>query len=292
MIFWLRSILAVGAFCGSLHAQQATFVVSTQFGSFGSASSVSSTATGDLVITDLKENALFQFSTKGLLVRKIGGQGWGQDEFDQPVDVCATFPLSIYVVDYQNRRIQHYDRHLNLVQSISEDFLSRSIVGRFFPRACALSSHGDLFIVEDDGNRIIKLTASMEVERIFDRDSRASGRLQHPRDIVCSTEDRLYVLDEDHVDQYDLFGNFLSSITLQAEHMPATITLVQSYLVVTTAREIIFIERENPDRRIVLPQSAIIGLKADDELIAITDTSDGICVLTEHAALIGILHLQ
>ena len=132
-------------------------VVDFAFGNFSNAVSISAASDGNLFVLDEADNQLMEFTPKGSLVKNVGGRGWGDLEFDSPTDVSTNFALDVYVADYNNRRVQRFDRKMNLVQSISADNIMPALSGTFYPRATAMSTQGELFVVESDGRRIRKI---------------------------------------------------------------------------------------------------------------------------------------
>ena len=159
-------------------------VVDFTYGSFVNAASFSVGSDGSLFVLDGGNNALTQFAADGSVVKTIGGKGWGNFEFDQPTGVCASFPLNIYVADYNNRRVQQFDRKLNYVQSITDQNLPSSYSGEFYPTACGISSQGELFILETQGKRVLKFDQNQIFQMEFGSYSWGVGALSDPRDIT------------------------------------------------------------------------------------------------------------
>ena len=239
-------------------------VVDYTFGSLVNAASFSAASDGSLFVLDEGNNALTQFAADGSAVKTIGGKGWGNFEFDQPTGVCASFPLNIYVADYNNRRVQQFDRKLNYVQSITDQNLPSSYSGEFYPTACAMSSQGELFILETQGKRVLKFDQNQIFQMEFGSYSWGVGALSDPRDITMAPSDRVFVLDAHRVVAYDIFGNYLSSFSLLSPESPKAITSTKDAIVVTFPSSIaVFSWDGRPQFQI--SSQAVIGLPSNSE---------------------------
>src|SRR5690606_7499140 len=99
-----------------LPAQQ--YQYRNSIGVFRAANSFYITAAGIIYVTDKGNNELISLDTLGNVLQSTGGYGSTETTFDEPADVLAT-PLSIYIADKNNHRIQRFDRNLNFVSSLS-----------------------------------------------------------------------------------------------------------------------------------------------------------------------------
>ncbi len=239
-------------------------VVDFTYGSFVNAASFALGADGSLFVLDGGNNALTQFSAGGSVVKSVGGKGWGNFEFDQPTGVCASFPLNIYVADYNNRRVQEFDRKLNYVQSFTEQNLPSSYSGEFYPAACGISSQGELFILETQGKRVLKFDQNQIFQMEFGSYSWGVGALSDPRDITVTPADRVFVLDAHRVVAYDIFGNYVDSFSLLSPESPKAISSTKDNVVVTFPSSIkVFSLDGRPQLQI--SSQAVIGLPPDSE---------------------------
>lgn len=258
-----------------------TVIVESSQQLFQSAFCLSSAPDGRLFVLDQKKHSVYEISSGDTISRTIGGQGWGNYEFDVPTDVSSSFLLDVYVVDRNNKRIQRFDKQLNYLQTFDERTFQQ-IDGRFQPHSCALSSQGDLFIVERDGNRILKLTPRGSIEREFGTYKEGKGALTNPRDIDVSAKGEVVVLDRSSIVVFDLYGNFLRRIALsdtddwKSVHVSPQVTLAVS------PSKIVIIYSDSDSSSIIVP-SFIIGatilepfadaLIQNDTLIIITATT-------------------
>ena len=226
-------------FLARLSGQTATVVVDHSVGSFTNAVSLSANAAGEVFVLDAGTNELLKFSPKGTLLSKIGGRGWGDLSFDSPTDVCASFALDVYVADYNNRRLQRFDRKLNFVQSLNIDNIGTTFSGGFTPCASAISSQGELFILEADGRRVVKLNPAGQIEREFGSFDAGAGSLASPRDIAVTQSGKVVVLDTHRAIEFDTYANFLSAIPFDPAFAPLSLNVDDRGIVVTDPRRIV-----------------------------------------------------
>jgi hypothetical protein len=241
-----------------------TGVVRSSIELFASARSLSVAPNGDVYCLDGSRHTVYRISPDGTVKNSVGGQGWGQHEFEAPSDVSSTFFLEVLVTDRNNRRIQRFDGALQFADSFEESTLPRS-VGSFHPRASAMSKHGDLFIIETDGRRILKLNRRNQMEREFGTFKEGAGALVQPIDIALSVADEVVVLDKGRIVVYDYFGNLLRVIDLNGTGW-SSITAVDSRFIVTSAGHIVMLSSDGRYRR-RLEKSTIIGLPSDAEIV-------------------------
>ena len=189
-----------------------TWALSSRFGNFTRASSLSIDPRGNIYVADVGNNHIVKFSAEGKRLAEVGGYGWGELEFDRPYGVSATSGLNIYVADYGNHRIQRFDRSFNFISTLylREDPDTERRFG--YPTAVAYSRQGDLFISDGENNRILKISPFNTVERVFGGFDAGLGRLIRHGQIEIGPDDRVYVIDERRVVVFDNFGNYVRTI--------------------------------------------------------------------------------
>lgn len=261
-------------------------IVDRVFGEFENAVSLSLDAAGNLFVLDAGKNCLVQYSAKGDLLKLIGGRGWGDLEFDSPTDVCANFALDIYIADYNNRRIQRFDRKMNLVQSIMKENNMPSMNGAFYPRACALSSQGELFVVESDGHRILKFAPNEQLEREFGSFNAGAGVLRMPRDIAVTPEGRVLVLDEQNVVEFDTFANYITSVPLDSVHSAGSINVAGNGMLVIDPMRVLFYTLEGALQGEITSRS-LVGFVANGEFRDAAGVGSTLYILTSHTIIVA-----
>ena len=179
------------------------------FGHFLGAVDLDRDIQGNVYVVDRAANTLVKLSPRGDSIRSVSGFGSGELQFDSPSAVCARRGNDVYVADYNNHRIQRFNRMLDYVTTIyTRDDPDRS--KRFgYPRDVAVSRQGDLFIVDGENRRIVRVNPFGQVLRSFGDVTAGAGRLVDPEMVEVDEEDNAYVLDGGRVVVFDPFGSYL-----------------------------------------------------------------------------------
>ena len=167
---------------------------------------------GRFYVIDSENNQLLLLNSDGNLLKRIGGYGWTVLSFDRPTDVSAQNGLDIYIADYGNHRIQHFDQTLNYISSLYFRDNERSAERFGYPSGIAISSQGDLFISDQENSRIVKVNRNATFDKAFGGLDAGSGRLQHPGKVRAGANGNVYVQDGNALKVFDIFGNYLRTI--------------------------------------------------------------------------------
>lgn len=169
---------------------------------------------GSIYIADTGNNRVLKFNKDGKLIKIVGGFGWEKEQFYSPYDIHVSSVLDIFVADYNNNRIERYDKDLNYISSLhsSEDWDDQFQFG--YPKSVASSIHGELFIIDGENIRLLKLNSFGEPEMSFGDFAEGKGRLLQPVQVIISPDDRIYVSDSqaNKIIVFDYFGNYLTEI--------------------------------------------------------------------------------
>ena len=169
---------------------------------------------GDIYITDTGNNRVLKFNSNGQFIKAIGGFGWEKEQFDTPVDICATSVLDIFIADYNNQRIERYDKDLNYIASLYSDDSKSEDLQFGYPRGISISIHGELIIIDSENNRLLKINSFGNPEMSFGDFAEGKGKLDNPFQIEISSDDKIYVSDNANntIVVFDYFGNYLTEI--------------------------------------------------------------------------------
>ena len=215
-----------------------TFVQSGQIGTFNMANSFSINPAGYFYVSDIGSNEIIKLDTLGNVIKAIGGYGWTESSFDTPSDVFAN-TLNVYVSDKNNNRIQYFDKDLNfLSQFTTEDSNDETKTFRY-PISSAVSTQGDLFILDSDNNRILKYNSRGEFQVTIGGYDAGSYSLMTPIQFTI-TSLKLLVLDSQFLVLFDLFGNGIKKIKL--EFVPENINSVFGNVCINVKSQIILID--------------------------------------------------
>ncbi len=169
---------------------------------------------GSIYIADTGNNRILKFSNDGKLIKTVGGFGWEKEQFYSPYDIHASSALDIFVADYNNHRVERYDKDLNYISSLysNENWEEQLQFG--YPQSVASSIHGELFIIDGENVRLLKLNSFGEPEMSFGDFAEGKGRLLQPAQTAISPDDKIYVSDSqaNKIIVFDYFGNYLTEI--------------------------------------------------------------------------------
>ena len=242
--------------------------------------SFSAAPDGGFYFIDQTDHTLLHVSNKNVIGKSVGGLGWGNQQFDTPSDVSSSFLFDIYVTDYNNKRIQKFDKYLNFIQTLDEKTVLNH-TGGFQPRACAVSLLGELFIVEMDGRRIVKLSSRGKYLAEFGTHSTVSaGVLRQPIDIAVSSSNEVFVLDQNRLLVYDTFGNYLKQIALSDSSVWQSVTSSDQFIVITSPRLIEIVSSDNTARTSIT-QSNIINFPSNIEFVDAAIVRGKLTILTK-----------
>ena len=167
---------------------------------------------GSVYIVDTGNSRIVKFNSNGDYIFALGGFGWEVEQFDRPQDISAKTGLEVFIADFNNERIERYDKKLNYISSFySEETLSTNL--QFgFPSGVDVSSQGELFICDNENNRILKLNTLGEPVASFGDFNWGDGQLEHPAKVEVSPGNLIYVSDQsaNQIVVFDYFGNFVS----------------------------------------------------------------------------------
>ena len=163
---------------------------------------------GVIAVADHDGHCILIVDETGKFVRKLGGQGDKDGQFESPSDVTFLNDDEILVADKCNHRIQQLNVQTgNFVKSFGK---KRSGDGEFMnPTSVCITSNGRFIVVASYGNNRI-LVFTMDGEPVFKLGNNGPERLDRPLDCVCY-EEKFFVTEKNNncVKVFDERGQFL-----------------------------------------------------------------------------------
>ncbi len=131
----------------------------------------------EIYVVEQGKNRLLKLDHTGKLLETIGGKGSGNYQFSKPIDVDATNGLKVFVTDYNNRRVQVFDKRGQYLSSIAgKDTFGNT--RRYNPTQVSVNGLGEVFFVDESENYI----------RRFDLDSNLLDEFKIPSEIESVDE--------------------------------------------------------------------------------------------------------
>ena len=240
----------------SLQVSAQTFSYQLSIGKFKNASSFTINSAGILYVTDAATDEVYKLDTLGNYLKDVGGYGWDEGNFDQPVDVFAN-TLSVYVSDKNNHRIQRFDKDLNFISLLYTRESDNSAERFGYPLSAVTSNQGDLFILDSENKRILKFDLFGHFILNFGGFDGGSYALRNPKQMVVSPANVLYVIDGRSIILFDQYGNGINELETGIDLKSISITF--NNLLINTDNQILLTNLKSGSFK-------FSELKTDDEL--------------------------
>jgi len=195
---------------------------------------------GDLYLIDSRRHEILHLDAAGRIINRQGGYGWGDGQLNQPTDICIQSNINILVADYHNFRLLRYDRSLHFITGLEYQKIG------IYPlrvRSLAISAVGELYLLDDDNQEIIRYTAfDQKVNRIGGYDY---GRFALTNPAVIrfdETGGRLVVLEQPlGLVFFDRYGTPLRILKPPTEEVGLDLFCAGSQLAVVTGSATIWL---------------------------------------------------
>lgn len=173
----------------------------------------------------------------------VGGKGIRSEGFNFPSQIHVPNRQSIYLLDYQNRRLFKLNVNLKVIREINfltlQGQVPDSEVSDLFPSEFAIGPTGELFLFNQNDFKVYKFNIDGRFERAFAGVDFGEGSVNDPCGIAMNSESNVFVMDceEQEVIVYDLYGMYLYRLPVP---MPFYWTSAKVY-----GRTIIYLDDEN-----------------------------------------------
>ena len=195
------------------------------------------TSRGDFYVTDPENNRIVRVSQEGNVTEVRGQFGWQPEEFDYPADIVLAQNLNLYVADYYNQRLQHYDRNLNFIRTIP--LISRDESVRYYPKSVDQAADERIYVLDAEQNQLLQLNQSGDYVRSLATFSEVGGELTDAAKLRVSPLGDIWVLSpgETNVYRFDRFGTFKRSQAIPSVHNPVGIGFFNDSLAIVAGTE-------------------------------------------------------
>src|SRR3990172_4329661 len=269
----MKTFLAIIFFSTTIFCQ--TYIFNYSFGKFTSASAFSITASGFIYIADDGDDSLIKLDTLGNIIKEIGGYGWSESAFDTPSDIIAN-SLNVYVCDKQNHRVQSFDKDLNFISELSTRERDNPEERFGYPLSCALSSMGDLYVLDSENIRVLKFDLFGNYIQNFGGFDWGIFSLKNPKKLTINSDNSILVLDDSVLVIYDQFGNGKDKINLGNTF--TSLKISSGTLILNNENEI-YIGSINPGENI-LSKLNLIGINDELKILSCSVFNNKLYVLT------------
>jgi len=238
---------------------QDTLFISSSFGDFTDASSISSSRGEFIFVADAGTNKIYKYNKECKLLADYGGPGLGKYELNQPVSIDASNGLDVFIADYLNNRIVRLDYNLNFIYLFNFNLynpLAESSKKIFNPISVALLSSDELFILCDAGNyNAVRMKEFNEIDIFF---AQVSDKVINPIKIVRGNSLDLWILEKtsNELMNFNNLGIFVKRIKLPESLKPISLTYFDKTLLILFNTELYFydLEKGKFDRSYFIPE--------------------------------------
>ena len=258
-----------------------SYVYTESIGLFSSASSFYITANGFFYVTDTGNDEVYLLDTLGNLIKTYGGYGWGENSFDDPMDVFAD-PLTVYVADKNNHRIKRFDKNLNYVSALYTRDNDNPQETFGYPLSCATSNQGDLYLIDSENKRILKFDFYGSFQQNFGGYDAGQFMLNNPLQLAISSNYSIFVIDGNNIVVFDQYGNGLLQIDCGIELN--SVRIIYNNLTVTSKDKVFYSNLNSKDSG--LSQITLLNNDEKPEIISSIIFNDKLYVLTSDSIMI------
>lgn len=270
-----KYFLLILLFCPPLFSQN--FICRNSIGDFKDATSFYINPTGFIYVTDAVTDEVYMIDTLGNIKNDVGGYGWNDSNFDDPVDIFAT-SLNIYVTDKNNHRIQRFDKDLNFISKL---FTRKSDIKdeQFgYPLSAATSNQGDLYVLDSENNRVLKFDLFGNFVLNFGGYNDPNYNLKKPKKLAISPSNNIFVLDGTRLVIFDNYGNTVKNIDTKQNLI--SIRIIFNSLVVNTTKDVYFSDLKKPGME--LSKLQLTGLDNDLKIVSSLIFNKRLYILTHN----------
>lgn len=198
-------------------------------------SSIAVSRFGDIYLLENKRHEIYRLKDDGKVLNVNGGYGWGEGQFDTPVDISIASGLDLIVADYNNHRIVRFDRELNYITSYPDP---NSDYQLSFPRSVILSGLGEIFILEDENSEIVRLNVRQNDITAFAGIEYGRYSLMEPQLIRMTKSGLITVLERSgKLLQFDRYGTPLIQMSAPIESEALSMVLIDDDILLMFAEE-------------------------------------------------------
>jgi len=157
-----------------------------------------------IYLTEKNNHELYELSGDGIIIKKTGGFGWDDNNFNYPADIAINAGLNIIVADKNNHRLLRFDRTINYITTFPDE---NRLFDLQYPIAVEISRDGELFILQENSFEIVGIDSDRNNILSIGSNVSAAFRLTAPIDIHLNYEEELLVLEQNgRILSYDRYG--------------------------------------------------------------------------------------
>jgi sugar lactone lactonase YvrE/phosphodiesterase/alkaline phosphatase D-like protein len=178
--------------------------------------------TGEILVSDVENNRVQEFSAEGKYVRQFGAKGTGNGQFSEPQGLAALSGGNVWVADAANNRVEEFSSTGTFITQVGS--LSH-------PQGIAVDSSSDVWVVDSRNSRVEELSSSgtflatfgwgvtngkSELQRCTSSckagiAGSGNGQFKEPTGVAVDSQGELWVVDgaNSRVEEFSPGGEFI-----------------------------------------------------------------------------------
>jgi len=257
------------------------FDLDTSYGKFLNATSFYINPAGFIYVTDSFTDEVYALDTLGNLMLKVGGFGWRETAFDDPVDVYAD-ALKLYIADKNNNRIQRLDKNMNFNFQIYTRYSDNEAERFGYPLSAVMSNQGDVYILDSENSRIVQFDIFGNFIRNFGGYDYGNFALENPKQLAVSNKNDIYVIDGSEILIFDQYGNSLTKISGTDDYI--SIRIIFDWMTLTTKDDVYVVNLRSPE--LILKEVLIENSSLENSIVSSLIYNNKLYVLTKNQILV------
>lgn len=257
------------------------FEQDTSYGKFLNATSFYINPAGFIYVTDSFTDEVYALDTLGNLMLKVGGFGWRETAFDDPVDVYAD-ALKLYIADKNNNRIQRLDKNMNFNFQIYTRYSDNEAERFGYPLSAVMSNQGDVYILDSENSRIVQFDIFGNFIRNFGGYDYGNFALENPKQLAVSNKNDIYVIDGSEILIFDQYGNSLTKVSGTDDYI--SIRIIFDWMTLTTKDDVYVVNLRSPE--LILKEVLIENSSLENSIVSSLIYNNKLYVLTKNQILV------
>mgnify|MGYP000725228445 CR=1 FL=1 len=169
---------------------------------------------GDTIyVADNNHHQVIAFKLTGENVLKFGSQGTGTGQFKNPTDVTIDKDGNIWVVDYNNNRLQVFSSDGNFINTYGQ-YDNAASFRIYDPYITIKGPDGNYWISESysSKSRILVISPNGKWVKTLGSKGSEDGQFYQPKGLAFDSDGNLWVVDSgnNRIQKFDSSGNFSS----------------------------------------------------------------------------------
>lgn len=152
----------------------------------------------------------------------FGDEGSDQGKFHEPVGVTVSCDGTIFVADYNNDRIQVFDKKGEFLRSMTHSTTKTGRqVGFLCPTGLATDKSGNIIVAERGRHRITVINPEGHIQHKFGKLGKAHGQFRDPHGVSVDKRGRIIVADttNNRIQVFDKNGEIIFAFGHKGEHV-------------------------------------------------------------------------